>query len=132
MKQKVHVEILDPNESFNINTIGEKLVITESTGAITLYLGIVKKNKEGKITHGLFFKKTPESLSRLEKCVKSAIEKIKVDSVYVAHYTGLRKPGDLIMVIAASSEKREDSIEAIRAIVDSIKASEPLYKRELF
>ena len=132
MKEKVYVEILNPSDRIDLNEITKKVMIADTIGSIVVYLGIVKGTKNNRSVRELFFVKKSESLKRLKDCVKEAVEKFDVKSVYVAHYSGSRRPGEPIMVIAISSKNRENAIGAVKAIVDSIKTLEPLTKKEIF
>ncbi len=132
MREKVHVEILNPDDHIDLDSVVKKIVVDDTTGALVIYLGIVKRTKDGKTVQELFFKEEPDSLKKLRGCVEEAIKGFNVKFVYVAHYSGSRRPGEPIMLIAVSSEDRENAIGAVKAIVNSIKAFEPLTKEEMF
>ena len=132
MREKVYVEILNPNDHIDLNSITKRVVVDDTTGALVIYLGVVKGTKDDKTVQELFFKEEPDSLKKLKDCVEEAVKGFNIKSAYVAHYNGSRRPGEPIMVIAVSSENRENAIEATRAIVNSIKAFEPLTKKEIF
>ena len=50
----------------------------------------------------------------------------------VAHRTGTVRVGESSVVIAASSAHRADALEATRWMIDELKATVPIWKKEFF
>jgi molybdopterin synthase catalytic subunit len=56
----------------------------------------------------------------------------EVESIHIAHRTGIVAVGESSVIIAVSSAHRVASLEATRWCIDELKATVPIWKKEFF
>lgn len=64
--------------------------------------------------------------------IQKARSKWSLKHIAIYHRTGTVPVGEVSVVIAASSAHREDSIHATEYLIDELKASCPIWKREVY
>jgi molybdopterin synthase catalytic subunit len=75
-----------------------------------------------------------ESLAgtKLEEIAFEASEKWGLRRVVAMHRTGSCELGEPTVVVACSSPHRAEALEACRFIIDTIKATVPIFKKEIY
>ncbi|KAL7084686.1 hypothetical protein ACP275_14G237000 [Erythranthe tilingii] len=70
------------------------------------------------------------------RCIKSICTSARsswnVSSIAVAHRLGPVPVGEISVFIATSSVHREDSLDACKFMIDEVKASVPIWKKEVY
>ena len=66
----------------------------------------------------------------LEELRKKAIDRFDLTDLVLIHRIDDQFPGDLIMTLGVSSERRKGAIEAVAWFMDELKKLVPLWKRE--
>ncbi len=59
------------------------------------------------------------------------LERHRARRAYVAHRTGRVEVGDASVVVAVSAPHRAEAFDACRALIDAVKASAPIWKKEV-
>ncbi len=105
----------------------------ETTGAIAVYIGIVKevKPRKGRVEK-LVVNTTEETREKLEEIVREETAKRRAHATVLLHNIGELKPRDPIMIVAAASESRNEALSTVKAVVDKVKTLKPFIKREEF
>ena len=106
-------------------------VASPEAGGTVAFIGSVRARTEKmKVTRMEL--EAAEDLARadLERIVRQATRKFKVTSVGVAHRVGSLGVGDIIVVIAVSAPHRADAFSACRFIIDELKKTTPIWKKE--
>jgi molybdopterin synthase catalytic subunit len=108
--------------------------VTEgSVGGINVFLGTVRNETKGKKVLALEFEAYEKmAISELEKIVNSVSARWPVHKVAVLHALGHKKIGDLAVVIAVSAAHRDAAFQACRYIIDTLKETVPIWKKEIF
>ena len=106
-------------------------VRTPQAGAVVLFLGTVRSVTGEHRTESL----TYESYAAMATAEMSRIAAEVADShqlrgVAAVHRTGELSPGDDAVAVAVSSPHRPAAFAAARQLIDRIKASVPIWKRE--
>ena len=57
---------------------------------------------------------------------------LPVHALAAVHRTGLLAVGDIAVVVAASAAHRGQAFEAARRLIDDLKATVPIWKRQVF
>ena len=70
--------------------------------------------------------------TEIRKIVDRANETWNLLSYAVSHRVGVLLPGDIAVVIAVATPHRKASFEACQFIIDSLKQTVPIWKREFF
>ena len=68
----------------------------------------------------------------MEKIATDAMEKWKLNKVIIRHAVGLKKVEAPVVVVGASSAHRDACFEACRYLIDTLKETVPIWKKEVF
>ncbi len=124
------IEITD--KPINIDKI-VKSVASENAGAIDVFIGTVRNKTKGKAVVKLDFEAyEPMAIAEMQKIVNSAKQKWSIEKIAVVHRVGLLEIGDVPVVIAVSTPHRKDSFEACQFVIDTLKETVPIWKKEIF
>jgi molybdopterin synthase catalytic subunit len=82
------------------------------------------------VTHLEFEAYEPMAIGEMNKLITNAFERWKISKVYLAHRTGTVGVGELPVVIAVSSPHRKAGFSACQYLIDSLKATVPIWKKE--
>ena len=66
----------------------------------------------------------------MTKSAERAVQKWSLNGLRVVHRVGRLLPEDIIVLVAASSAHRTDSIEAVHYVMDYLKTDAPFWKSE--
>ncbi len=106
-------------------------VRSHNAGAVILFLGTVREMTEGKRTLALDYDAYSEMAEvKLTELEKLAFEQWKITKVTIVHRLGHLDLGDISVAVAVSSPHRGDSFEAGRFIIDRLKETVPIWKKE--
>lgn len=107
-------------------------------GGIGVFIGTVRAtaaipaNQEKAVT-GLEYEAHPTlAPSRLHSILEEAAGKWDLRHVLAEHRTGACELGEPTVVVACSAPHRGDALEACRWIIDEIKTTVPIWKREMY
>jgi molybdopterin synthase catalytic subunit len=108
-----------------------KLVEHPSAGGIDLFVGTVRNQTKGKSVSKLYFEAYPGMAKKeMEKIANQAIQKWDLFAVAIHHRTGDLEIGEIPVIIAASSAHRDAAFQASRYMIDTLKESVPIWKKE--
>ena len=68
----------------------------------------------------------------LERVAQQVADDLPVLGVAAVHRTGLLAVGDVAVVVAASAPHRAEAFEGARRLIDDLKATVPVWKRQVF
>lgn len=106
-------------------------VLRRSDGAYVLFEGIVRDHHEGKAVESIFYDcYRPMAEKEMEKIVRAVEAEISGVAVAVVHRLGHLVVGESSIAIVAASPHRAEAFTACRAIIDRIKQTVPIWKRE--
>jgi molybdopterin converting factor subunit 1 len=102
-------------------------------GALVVFEGIVRDNSRGRRTLYLDYEAYEEmARKQLEELAAQALEKFKVRDVAVAHRLGRLQIGETSVAIVVSSAHRAAAFDACRWMIDTLKQTVPIWKKEHF
>jgi len=102
-------------------------------GAINTFIGTVRNQTSGKKVLRLEYESyEPMAISEINRIIKNAGEKWHLLGFAVSHRTGNLLPGEVAVVVAVSTPHRKESFEACQYIIDSLKETVPIWKKEFF
>lgn len=108
-------------------------VASDEAGGIDVFIGTVRNNTNGKKVKYLFYETYEKmALSEMEKITKYATKKWKLNKAVIHHRKGKLEIGETAVVIAVSAPHRKEAFEACRYIIDTLKATVPIWKKEVF
>ncbi|GGE15408.1 molybdenum cofactor biosynthesis protein MoaE [Sphingobacterium cellulitidis] len=103
------------------------------SGGVATFIGSVRNNTKGKEVVRLEFEcYEPMAIKEMKKIAESAVAKFAVRNVVIHHRIGVLYPGDVAVIIVVNDGHRESVFDACRYIIDSLKETVPIWKREIF
>lgn len=100
-------------------------------GAISTFSGVVRNHNKGKGVLYLEYEcYEPMALAELAQIVAQAHQRWELHRIAVVHRTGRIEIGESAVLIAVSSVHRRESIEALHFVIDTLKATVPIWKKE--
>jgi MoaE-MoaD fusion protein len=104
-----------------------------SDGAIVVFDGIVRDNTRGRKTLYLDYEAYEEmALGEMQKLAAEAQERFAIDRVGVVHRLGRLEIGESSIVIVVTSAHRGTAFDACRWLIDTLKRTVPVWKKEHF
>lgn len=102
-------------------------------GAVSVFDGIVRNNTRGRKTLYLDYESYEEmALKQMEHLAGEAIDKFGVRDVRIIHRLGRLEIGETSVFIAVASAHRAAAMDACRWLIDSLKKTVPIWKKEYF
>ena len=111
-------------------------VLTESvrsnqSGAVVLFLGTVRELTAGRQTVALDYEGYPEmARAKLAELETAARSQWPIDKVAIVHRLGHLELGDISVAVAVSCPHRHQAFDAGRYLIDELKVSVPIWKKE--
>jgi molybdopterin synthase catalytic subunit len=108
-------------------------VMSPQSGGIDVFIGTVRDATKGKSVVRLEFE-TYKSMAvkEMEKIAHEAFQKWPVQKILIHHRTGVLQIGEIPVVIAVSAAHRAAAFDACRYIIDTLKQTVPIWKKEIF
>lgn len=131
-KQKLMIDIQLLDSALDIKTCVD-FVTTLETGGIDVFIGTVRNNTKGKKVLQLDFEAYDKmAISEMKKIAEQALQKWSLNKIAIHHRKGILKVGEIPVIIAVSSAHRAAAFEACRFIIDTLKQTVPIWKKEFF
>ncbi len=104
-----------------------------SDGAVVVFDGIVRDNTRGRRTEYLFYEAYEAmALEGIRGLVEEACRKFPVREALLHHRLGRLDIGETSVLIAVASAHRGAAFDACRWIIDTLKQTIPIWKKEFF
>ena len=108
-------------------------IMSPESGGIDVFIGTVRNVTKGKKVIRLEFEAyEPMAIAEMEKIAKQAFEKWPIQKILIHHRTGVLEVGEVPVVIAVSAAHRAAAFDACRFIIDTLKQTVPIWKKEIF
>jgi len=105
----------------------------DGDGAVSLFLGTVRNANAGRRVLFLEYEAYGGMAEReMERIAGDAIARFGVARVSIVHRTGRLEIGEASVAIAVASAHRDEAMEACRYVIETLKTSVPIWKREHF
>jgi MoaE-MoaD fusion protein len=102
-------------------------------GAVTVFDGIVRNNSRGRKTLYLDYESYEEmALNQMRDLAAKAVADFKVRQVALVHRLGRLEVGETSVLIAVASAHRGATFDACRWLIDTLKKTVPIWKKEHF
>jgi len=102
-------------------------------GATVIFEGIVRNNTRGRPTLYLDYEAYDAmALQEMEKLAQQALEKFTVRNVRLVHRLGRLQIGETSVLVVVASAHRGQGFEACRWLIDTLKKTVPIWKKEYF
>jgi molybdopterin synthase catalytic subunit len=111
----------------------ESLVTDNENGAVTTFVGRVRRQNAGRTVLWLEYEAYPPlAVTSFERIAAEASERWPDARLAIAHRVGRLEIGDASIVIAAGSPHRADAFAACRYAIERVKQISPIWKHEHF
>lgn len=102
-------------------------------GAALIFDGVVRNNTRGRRTLYLDYEAYEAmALNEMEKLAQASLERFKVRNVCLVHRLGRLEIGETSVTIGVASAHRGAAFEACRWLIDTLKKTVPIWKKEHF
>ena len=120
------------HEKIDLHQIVTPLEKTED-GAIVMFDGVVRGHSRGRRTLYLEYEAYEEmALKQMRALAEEALERFDIRDVALVHRLGRLEIGESSVFIAVFSEHRAAAFDACRYLIDTLKRTVPIWKKEYF
>jgi len=121
--------VLEPIDAVAI----ERAIKSGADGAVYVFDGIVRDNTRGRSTVHLDYEAYEQmALQQMHLLRSEAIEHFGVRDVAIVHRLGRLTVGETSVLIAVASAHRGAAFDACRWVIDTLKKTVPIWKKEQF
>jgi molybdopterin synthase catalytic subunit len=101
-------------------------------GGVVSFTGLVRDHDGGRGVAELEYTAHPRAEAGLRAVAEAVAADLPVHGLAAVHRTGLLQVGDVAVVVAASAAHRDQAFAAARRLIDDLKATVPVWKRQVF
>ena len=102
-------------------------------GAVAIFDGIVRNHSRGRRTRFLEYEAYEDmALKQMESLASQALSQFQVRDVAIVHRLGHLEIGETSVLIVVASAHRAAAFEACRWLIDTLKRTVPIWKKEFF
>jgi molybdopterin synthase catalytic subunit len=118
------------NEALSIDEVYQA-VLNDTQGGVVIFVGRVRNHNQGQAITQLEYEAYASMAEKEMRQIMTSIESEHAGVVLAcAHRVGTLVVGDLAVVCAASAPHRAQAFEACRKLIDRVKETVPVWKRE--
>jgi molybdopterin synthase catalytic subunit len=101
-------------------------------GGVVSFTGLVRDTDGGRGVTALEYVAHPDAEAALRRVADAVAADFPVRALAAVHRTGLLSVGDVAVVVAAAAPHRGEAFEAARRLIDDLKETVPIWKRQVF
>ncbi|MBH0109801.1 molybdenum cofactor biosynthesis protein MoaE [Salinibacterium sp. NG22] len=106
-----------------------RAVESPASGAVVVFSGVVRNHDGGNEVWSLEYQAHPEAEALLAQCCAEVAAETGL-AIAAAHRVGLLQIGDVALSAAVSAAHRREAFEACELLVERVKATVPIWKRQ--
>jgi molybdopterin synthase catalytic subunit len=111
----------------------EAVVTTSGDGGVVTFQGVVRDNARGKQVRSLEYDAYVEMAEQQMAQIAAEVEKRwETSAVAMVHRIGRLEIGECSVVVAVACPHRAEAFEACRYAIDTLKATVPIWKKEIY
>jgi molybdopterin synthase catalytic subunit len=107
-------------------------VADPAAGGSCVFIGSVRDADSGRGVSALDYEAHPSALDQLRTVCDAVAGRHDVVALAAVHRTGQLDVGDLAVVLAVSARHRGEAFDAARDLIDTLKSTVPIWKRQAF
>ncbi|WP_330461470.1 molybdenum cofactor biosynthesis protein MoaE [Streptomyces sp. NBC_00820] len=104
----------------------------DAAGGTALFVGTVRDHDGGQSVSSLEYSAHPTAERELERVAAKVAAEFPVRALAAVHRTGLLAIGDIAVITAVSCPHRAEAFAACRRLIDDLKHTVPIWKRQIF
>ncbi len=125
-------KIIEIVEKIDTSQVFSELSDAQS-GGICVFVGTVREFTQGEQVVSLEFETYEKmALKEMDKIATTAVTKWNLNKVIIRHAIGLKNVAEPVVIVGASSGHRDACFEACRFLIDTLKETVPIWKKERF
>jgi molybdopterin synthase catalytic subunit len=103
------------------------------SGALATFFGVVRDTNEGHAVKMLYYE-CYQSMAdkKIASIRENVLKRRQLTDVRILHRVGLLEVGDIAIAVAVTSGHRAEAFAACQAVVDEIKSTVPIWKKEFY
>jgi len=102
-------------------------------GAVVIFEGVVRNQTRGRKTLYLDYEAYEEmALQQMERLAEQALKDFQIRDVAIVHRLGRLEIGETSVLIVVASAHRAAAFDACRWLIDTLKRTVPIWKKEYF
>ncbi|WP_273566483.1 molybdenum cofactor biosynthesis protein MoaE [Maribacter halichondriae] len=103
------------------------------SGGICIFVGTVREFTQNEEVVSLEFETYEKmALKEMNKIASDATAKWNLNKVVIRHAVGAKQVEEPVVIVGASSAHRDACFEACRYLIDTLKETVPIWKKEIF
>ena len=103
------------------------------SGGICVFVGAVREFTKNEEVVALEFETYKAmALKEMHKIADEAFKKWELNKVVMKHAVGQKSVAEPVVIVGASSAHRSECFEACRFLIDTLKDTVPIWKKEIF
>jgi len=108
-------------------------IMSPQAGGIDIFIGTVRDATKGKKVIRLEFEAYKNMAQKeMGKIAEQAFNKWPIQKILIHHRTGVLQVGEIPVIIAVAATHRDAAFDACRYIIDTLKQTVPIWKKEIF
>ncbi|WP_232826430.1 molybdenum cofactor biosynthesis protein MoaE [Lewinella sp. IMCC34183] len=125
-----HIDVVLSGEPLSLDDC-QSFVAHPSCGGLCFFVGTIRDLNLGEtVTHLEFEAYAPMAVREMRKIAVAARERFGLHAVSLHHRTGDLAIGDTAVIVAVSSKHRKPAFEGCEFVIDELKKTVPIWKRE--
>lgn len=104
----------------------------DGAGGVVSFVGRVRDQDDGRAVTSLEYVAHPEAEVALRRVADAVAADLPVRALAAVHRVGLLAVGDIAVVVAAAAAHRGEAFVAAQRLIDDLKATVPIWKRQDF
>lgn len=106
---------------------------TVEDGAVLTFIGTPRRDSGGRPVEHLFYEAYEAmALKEMDKIAEEALTAWPITDCLIVHRMGRVDPGEASILIAVSARHRDEGFKALRFVIDTIKKTVPIWKKEVY
>ena len=101
-------------------------------GGVVSFVGLVRDRDGGRDVTELEYVAHPDAEAALRRVAEAVAAELPVRALAAVHRVGVLQVGDVAVVVAAAAAHRGEAFEAARRLIDDLKDTVPIWKRQVF
>jgi molybdopterin synthase catalytic subunit len=107
-------------------------VADTAAGGVNVFVGAVRDHDENRDVVGLEYAAHPSAIDQLTEVAEQVAKEYDVLAVAAIHRVGPLAVGEPAVIVATAADHRGEAFEATKALIDSLKATVPIWKHQRF